>query len=163
VDSDQPPHRCCPPADTRGTLRGEPGGFVMHTPVSRWLLAAAGITAIGSLTLLSGCLVSGHSNTTMSGAYVGPTTFSRVEPGVTTEEWALAAFGKPTERTTLSDGTDLLKWTSSRTKRGSGSVFLRYGGSNSIETHGAAVVQVRDGVPVGRIVADGVRIERIGN
>lgn len=120
----------------------------MRTLVARSRLAAAGIVAIGSLALLPGCLVSGHSNTTMSGAYVGPTTFSQVEPGVTTEEWVLAAFGKPTERTTLSDGTDLLKWSYSRTKRGSGSVFLLYGGSNSSESQGAAFVQVRDGLVV---------------
>lgn len=120
----------------------------MHTRVHSMLRLPAMALALGTLTLLSGCLVSGHSNSTMSGAYVGPTTFSQVEPGVTSEEWVLASFGKPTERTSLSDGTDLLKWTHTRTKRGSGSVFLLYGGSNSTETHGAAFVQVRDGTVV---------------
>lgn len=113
----------------------------------RSLVRILALTAsAASCAVLSGCLVSGSSNTSMSGKYVGPSTFSQVEPGVTSEEWVLAAFGQPTSRTSLSTGADLLKWEFTRTQRGSGSVFLLYGGSNSRETQGAAFVEVRDGV-----------------
>lgn len=105
------------------------------------MLSAAATIAAG----LSGCLVSGHSNSSVSGAYVGPSTFAQVEPGVTTEEWVLATFGRPTERTRLSDDTEVLKWAYTRRKSGRGSVFLLYGGSDSSESVGAAFVQLQDG------------------
>jgi hypothetical protein len=108
-------------------------------------LGLAGVM-IGAVAAMSGCLVSGNSHQTTSGAYVGPSTFNQVEVGTTTEEWVLATFGTPTSRTKLNDGSEILKWSYTQTKSGSGSVFLLYGGSNSTEKQGAAFVQLRDGV-----------------
>lgn len=109
---------------------------------------AAAAAALASVAGLSGCLVSGNSSSTMSGSYVGSSTFSQVEPGVTSEEWVLATFGEPTSRTTLSDGSQMLKWSYRQTKSGSGSVFLLYGGSNSTERQGATFVQIRDALVI---------------
>jgi len=111
-------------------------------------MTTAAAAATVCLAGLSGCLVSGNSTSTMSGSYVGASTFSQVEPGVTSEEWVLAAFGEPTSRTNLSDGSQMLKWSYRQSKSGSGSVFLLYGGSNSTERQGATFVQVRDGLVV---------------
>ena len=43
--------------------------------------------------VLPGCLVSGHSDSSVNGTYVGPSTFNQVEVGTTTEEWVLALDG----------------------------------------------------------------------
>jgi outer membrane protein assembly factor BamE (lipoprotein component of BamABCDE complex) len=113
---------------------------------TRRVLVAGAMVATGAT--LSGCLISGSSHSKQTGAYVSPSTFNQVEPGVTTEEWVLASFGQPTSRSQISDGSEILKWAYTQTKSGSGSVFLLYGGSNSSEKQGAAFVQIRDGVVI---------------
>lgn len=97
---------------------------------------------------LSGCLVSGSSKETMTGTYVGPSTFSEIEPGVTTEKWVIAALGEPTSKSTLDDGTSLWKWSYRKDKSSSSAVFLVFGGSSRKEVEGATFVQLKDGIVV---------------
>jgi len=106
------------------------------------------VIAIAAAGAMGGCLVSGHSNTQTSGAYVGPSTFSQVEPGTTRIDWVLATFGNPSSTTTLDDGSEIWKWEYTKTKSGRGSVFVLYSGSDSSTSQSAAFVQVRDGVVV---------------
>lgn len=107
-------------------------------------VAAAAIAS--SMLVLPGCLISGSSDTKMSGAYIGPSTFEEIEPGVTKVDWVNAVLGKPTSRATLDDGSEIWKWSYTRKHSSSGGVFLLVGGSSRSEEQGATYVQVRDGV-----------------
>lgn len=97
---------------------------------------------------MSGCLIGSRSDVRTTGNYIGPQTFSQVQPGSTDAEWVLATFGEPNSRSTLSDGSEIWKWTYTKTKSGSGSLLFVYGGSDRTETQGSTFVQVRDGVVV---------------
>lgn len=113
------------------------------------LVRLASATALIAATLpLGGCLVSGSSKETMSGTYVGPSTFAEIEPGTTTEKWVLAALGEPTSKSTLDDGSSLWKWAFRKDRSSSSAVFLVFGGSSRKETEGATFVQIRDGIVV---------------
>ncbi len=110
-------------------------------------VATAGVLLATSLGL-GGCLVSGSSRETMSGQYVGPSTFEQIQPGRTTESWVAGALGEPTSKTCLDDGSSLWKWSFRRSKSSNSAVFLVFGGSSRKETEGATYVQIKDGVVV---------------
>ncbi len=101
---------------------------------------------VSSAVLLSGCLISGSSHETMSGQFVGQSTFAEIEPGRTTDKWVLGALGEPSSKSCLDDGSSLWKWVYKRDRSSNSSVFLVFGGSSRRETEGATFVQFRDGV-----------------
>jgi len=107
-------------------------------------------TAVLTLAVLplGGCLVTGSSKETMTGTHISPTTFSNIEPGVTTETWVRAALGEPTSRSELDDGSSLWRWSFRRDKTSSSAVFLIFGGSSRKESEGATFVQLKDGIVV---------------
>lgn len=115
-------------------------------PVARPVVLTA--ATIPLLAGLSGCLISGHSNVSTTGAYVGPSTYSQIEPGTTRQDWVLATLGEPCTRTTLEDGSEIWKWSYTRTKSGRGSVFLLYSGSDQRSEPGATFVQLCNGIVV---------------
>ena len=108
------------------------------------------VTLAGVLVLapafLSGCLISGSSQETMSGEFVGQSTFAEIEPGTTTEKWVLGALGEPSSKSCLDDGSSLWKWAYKRDRSSSSAVFLVFGGSSRRETEGATFVQFKDGI-----------------
>lgn len=109
------------------------------------------LTAVLAANLpLGGCIIGSHSDVKTTGSYIGPQSFTQIEPGTTTGEWVLATFGEPTSRSSLSDGTEVWKWTYSRVKTGRGSLLFVYGGSDRTETQGAAFVQLRDGLVINK-------------
>jgi hypothetical protein len=108
-------------------------------------LAAA---LLASLAVLPGCLISGSSDTKVSGEYIGPATFHQIEPGVTTVDWVRAVMGEPTSRARLEDGSEIWKWSYERKHSSHGGVFLLVGGSSREETKGATFLQIKDGVVV---------------
>jgi outer membrane protein assembly factor BamE (lipoprotein component of BamABCDE complex) len=101
---------------------------------------------ISSAATLPGCLISSHSDESLSGTYVSEPTFNRIEPGVTTRQWVLGSLGEPTLKTKLEDGGELWKWQYSKTKQSSGAVLFLFGGSSKSSTTGAAYVQFKDDV-----------------
>lgn len=108
-------------------------------------LVSAGFLLAATLPL-AGCLVSSSSKETMTGTFVGQSTFSEIEPGTTTEKWLLSALGEPTTRACMDDGTQLWKWAYKKDQASSGSVFLIFGGSSRKESEGATFVQLRNGI-----------------
>lgn len=48
---------------------------------------------------------------TYSGSYVSERLFEQIKIGVTRDEWILAVLGEPDARSSLSDGTELWRWT----------------------------------------------------
>lgn len=114
-------------------------------------MRAASILAaslVASLAVLPGCLISGSSDTKISGQYVGPATFNEIEPGVTTVDWVRGVLGEPTTKTSLADGSEIWKWSYTRKRSSAGGVFLLIGSSSAEETVGATFVQIKDGVVV---------------
>jgi hypothetical protein len=118
----------------------------MRAPTAPPILAAALLAS--SLALLPGCLVSGSSNTKVTGEYIGPSTFNEIEPGVTKLDWVQAVMGEPTSRSCLDDGTQIWKWSYHRKHSSSGGVFLLVGGSSKEETMGATYIQLKDDVVI---------------
>ena len=119
---------------------------VPRRSMSRSLAVAAAASLV--MVVLPGCLVSGSSDTKMSGTYIGPSTFGEIEPGETTVDWVRAVMGEPTSKACLEDGSEIWKWSYARQHRSSGGVFLLFGGSSRSEEQGATYVQMRDGVVV---------------
>ena len=107
----------------------------------------AGLLLTATLPL-AGCLVSGSSKETMTGEYVGKSTYSEIEPGVTTEKWILGVLGEPSSKTCLDDGSTLWKWAYKKDHSSSSAVFLIFGGSSRKESEGATFVQLKDGIVV---------------
>ena len=104
----------------------------------------------GAITLAlvagtSGC-IHGYSQTTLSGNYVGASTFERIEVGQTTESWVRTVMGEPTRKTLTDDG-EIWAYTYERIEKSRGSFFL-IGGSEVEETQGGTYIKMRDGVVV---------------
>lgn len=114
---------------------------------ARTRVFSAALLAAATLAL-PGCLVSGSSKETMSGTYIGPSTFEQIEPGRTTEKWVKAALGEPTSKSDLDDGSSLWKWSYRKDRASSSAVFLVFGGSSRKESSGATYVQMKDGIVV---------------
>ena len=108
-------------------------------------LAAAAILAVSAGTL-SGCLVSGSSNQYISGSVVGKETFNKIEPGKTRAEWVEASLGAPDSKKTLDDGTEVWRWTYTKTKRSSGGVIFLVHSDDNVTTTGSTVVEIKDGI-----------------
>ena len=119
--------------------------MVSGTRMGRVGLALA---AAASAMMLSGCLVSGRSHQSTTGSYVGPSTFNQIEAGSTRQDWVVATLGAPTSKTCLEDGSEIWKWAYTKTKSGSGSVFLLYHGSDDSTSPGATFVHLKDGVVI---------------
>lgn len=95
---------------------------------------------------MSGCLITSRNHEDFTGTEISDATFNRIEPGTTTRQWILATLGQPTTQTTLEDGSEIWKWTYSRTRSSSGSLLFVFGGSSSTVTGGSAYVQMKDGI-----------------
>ena len=93
----------------------------------------------------AGCLVSSSSESKVSGNFVPPATFDRIEPGKTTAAWVKATLGEPSVRETA-DGAEVWKYTYTEEKDSSGAIFLIFAGSDKKERQHVAYVEIRDGV-----------------
>ncbi len=115
---------------------------------SRIARRACVIGLVASLCTLPGCLISSHSGEISTGTKVSSQTFSQIEPGVTTEAWIKGTLGAPTTKTTLEDGSELWKYTYTRTKHSNGSLLFIFKGSSHSSSGGSVYVQLKDGIVV---------------
>ena len=74
------------------------------------LVASAALTGCSSTMRLEGKVQLEGPLTLSEGPYVGREMFDRLEVG-SDAMWAIALFGEPTQRTTLSDGSRVWRWT----------------------------------------------------
>jgi hypothetical protein len=110
----------------------------------RSILTAALFAPLPAFT--AGCLVAVDSHETTTGTKVSDSTFNRIKPNETSEEWVRATLGPATSDTELKDGGRILKWTYTEKKEGSGAVFLIFGGHSEKKTDHTAFVEVHKGV-----------------
>lgn len=104
------------------------------------------LTAALLATSLTGCLIGSNERETLAGKQVSDATFNRIQPGVTTTEWIQGTLGEPSTKSTLSDGTEVWKWSYTKTKASSGTVLFLFGGSSSKTTAGSAYVEAKNGI-----------------
>jgi outer membrane protein assembly factor BamE (lipoprotein component of BamABCDE complex) len=99
-----------------------------------------------SLFLLSGCLVAHNSEQHVTGNFVPPNTFDRIEPGKTTAAWVKATLGEPSSKDAAGGSTEVWKYSYTEQKESSGAIFLIFGGSDKKEQQHIAYVEIKDGV-----------------
>jgi len=114
-------------------------------PISRRQINRPAVAALGVITLstlaIPGCIASGSSYVKAEGRYISNDTVNMITPGETTREWVHAVLGEPSSQSTLSDGTEIWKWSSKRITKSSGSVFLLVHGSNRDVTERTVYVE----------------------
>lgn len=70
------------------------------------------------LSLASACtVIHTSSNTHQSGVNISNETLAQLEVGKTTKSWVVATLGPPSSLTTVDDKTEILKYTSTRTRK----------------------------------------------
>ncbi|MEO1582964.1 MAG: hypothetical protein AAFR96_00125 [Planctomycetota bacterium] len=106
---------------------------------------AATALALTLVVSTSGC-IHGSSVTSESGVRVGSTTFSRIEPGVTTKDWIRTTLGEPQRRSVSEGGRELWVYDYERTERSRGTFLLVIGGSDTSTTSTVTYVEFKDGV-----------------
>lgn len=102
------------------------------------LLAALALTAFPA------CIINANSHTTRSGKYISAETVQRLEPGKD-QDYVLALLGDPSSRQTLSDGTEIWKWTYRERKNSSGAVFLIIDSDATTEVERSTYVELQHG------------------
>jgi outer membrane protein assembly factor BamE (lipoprotein component of BamABCDE complex) len=103
------------------------------------------VALLPALFGLGGCLVGQSKKTEFAGNYVSPTTLQTIKPGMPLTD-AIALMGEPTSRGAMSDGSEVCRWSYTRTDKGAGYVFLIFGGSDSTKRTMTTLVQSRGGV-----------------
>ena len=113
----------------------------MKTRMACWM------SVLALLPILAGCLVTSESKVSTSGNYVPENCFEQIQPGKTSAAWVKATLGEPSCKTKV-DGSDseIWKWSYKEIKKGSGTIFVIFAGSNEDEKSRAAFVEVKDGV-----------------
>ncbi len=104
------------------------------------LLLGAGMAVLP----LSCTIISGSSDISYSGNYVGEETFSRVIPGKS-KEFVEALLGAPTSRAEAGEGIEIWKWAYTERKSSSGGLILIFSGSSRAETRHNLFVKFQDG------------------
>ena len=104
------------------------------------------LSLLCALTLISGCLIASNSEQTRKGNYIAEDTFSRIEPGKTTDAWVKATLGEPSSRDKVDDKTEIWKWSYTERKESSGAIFLIFGGRDVKESDGKAYVEFKEGI-----------------
>jgi hypothetical protein len=85
---------------------------------------------------------------TYDGTYISEEQYKWLEEGETTGEWVIAALGEPDFKSTLSDGSEIWRW-SFRPTAAQGNLFKLIGKSDEPEPSNINVlVHVRDGVVI---------------
>ena len=110
------------------------------------LRCALAATALFLLGGASGCLVAHSSNQHVTGNYVPPSTFDRIEPGKTSAAWVKATLGEPSSKETAGVNTEVWKYSYTEQKESSGAIFLIFGGSDKKEQQRVAYVEIKDGM-----------------
>ena len=106
-----------------------------------------GISAVGFLLALTGCLVTSDSKTSTSGNFVPEQTFEKIEPGKTSASWVQATLGEPSCKTKdETSKAEIWKWNYTETRKGSGTVLFLFAGSSNDEKSKAAYIEIKDGV-----------------
>jgi outer membrane protein assembly factor BamE (lipoprotein component of BamABCDE complex) len=101
-----------------------------------------------ALTPLGGCLITSHSDTRTSGAFVAREDLVAIDPGMTTRE-VERRLGPPTSKAQLDHDAERWVYRWQTTTEGSGSVFLIFGGSSQREVVQQVAITFEQGLVTG--------------
>jgi hypothetical protein len=109
------------------------------------------LVAIGGAALLAGgCLVVSGHHVEETGTRVSSSSLAQVELGATTEEWLLATFGPPTDRSAVDGGgpdrVEIFKYRHRITRSEGGAVFLIFAGGSTKEETNTTYFELVNGV-----------------
>ena len=94
----------------------------------------------------SGCIVSTENISEERGKKPKTSSVRRLEPGVTTKDWALSVLGNPTSRSKLDDGTEVLKYEYSKTVNHELDIFLLFGSESEKTTCESVCLEFKDDI-----------------
>src|SRR5439155_462721 len=117
-----------------GVARPAEGRVDLFVPASAALLQPEGFPQAGA------------AEQHITGNYVPPNTFDRIEPGKTTAAWVKATLGEPSSKDKLDNDGEVWKYSYTEKKESSGAIFLIFGGSDKKEEQRVAYVEIKDGV-----------------
>lgn len=99
------------------------------------------------LVVLCGCsVISSTTTTTRSGTQVSNETLTQLELGKTTKEWLVATLGAPSAITKVGDQTEILKYTSTLTKKQRSGLILVIHTNNETEAKETVYFEFQEGI-----------------
>ena len=99
------------------------------------------------LAATSACtVISSNSTTHHSGVSVSDETLAQLETGKTTKGWVVATLGPPTSATSVNEKTEILKYTSIRTRKSSSGFILVISAHNENEEKETVFLEFQDGI-----------------
>jgi hypothetical protein len=96
--------------------------------------------------LLGGCLFAGGSKTDITGRQISAAELASIQPNVTTEQEVLQRLGPASTTTTLSDGSTMHSWVSTRTQRKSGAMFLIFASADEKTERTTLSITCKNGI-----------------
>lgn len=118
-----------------------------RTVASLGLRSLAVAAALATGTLLTGCVIGSSSHTDVSGNYIGNETLAQIQPGKD-QAYVLALVGDPSDKTVLTNGTEIWKWRYTEQKKSSGSVIFLLSAESNTNDVKTTYVEFKDGVVV---------------
>jgi outer membrane protein assembly factor BamE (lipoprotein component of BamABCDE complex) len=107
---------------------------------------ASPISLALALALVPACVVvSTDGSERIDGQYVSATTLEQIKPG-STPEYVLSLLSEPTTKTALSDGTEIWKWSYSKSTSSKSSLLLLIDAEKCSSNRYNAYVQFENGV-----------------
>jgi outer membrane protein assembly factor BamE (lipoprotein component of BamABCDE complex) len=108
----------------------------------RALISLALVLAVGP-----GCtVISSNTSTSQSGPLVSEETIAQLEVGKTTKEWVVATLGTPSSSSSVSEKNEILKYTSTRTKKTHSGLLVVLDAKNETQTKETLYLEFQDGV-----------------
>ena len=105
------------------------------------------LAALVSCTLvLTGCLVSSHSDESYSGNYISAAKLAEIKVNESSEADVRNKLGEPDDRATLANGDVEWRWHYSKSVLNKSAVFLIAASDSSRTIPGRVVITMRDGI-----------------
>ncbi|MBN2507207.1 MAG: outer membrane protein assembly factor BamE [Verrucomicrobia bacterium] len=94
-----------------------------------------------------GCtVISSNSSTSHSGTQVPEETIAQLEVGKTTKEWVIATLGAPTSASSVNEKTEVLRYTSTRTRKTHSGLLLVLSANNQTVTKETLYLEFQEAV-----------------
>lgn len=109
------------------------------------IIVKLGVTILICI-LASGCAVCSETTSHERGKKIDNSTLQQLEPGKTTQEWAISALGTPSSRNKLDNGTEVLKYEYAKTENQNLAIFLLLASTNEKKSSQAVCLEFRDNI-----------------
>jgi hypothetical protein len=111
-----------------------------------WKRRIARVVIVLICLVTCGCIVSTENISKERGKKLKNSSIRRLEPGVTTKDWAISTLGTPTSRNKVDDSTELLKYEYSKTVNHELAIFLILGSESEKTTSESVCLEFKDDI-----------------